>query len=210
MTTKRKGSLTLAEHHAQLKAEGKWDEYVARKQEQTNALATKRAELASAEAPLVEDLWSAGLDVGSVWDLVNTAKPYPEAIPVLLKHLRGKYPEIVKEGILRALAVPDALPAWKELRRIFETEPSKDTGGLRWAAACALGASADDSVLPEIIRLARDAALGFDRAPLLEALKRSNSADAKMALHELRADPVIGKEVKKSRRMDRLRAKSDK
>ena len=94
--------------------------------------------------------------------------------------------------------------------RIFETEPSKDTGGLKWAAACALGASADESVVPEVIRLARDATLGSDRAALLEALKRSSSAEAKMALHELRADPVIGKEVKKSRRMERLRAKSDK
>jgi hypothetical protein len=202
--------MTLAEHHAQLKAEGKWDEHIARKQEQANALAKKREELRTAEASLVEDLRSTNIDVGSVWDLVNTSEPYPEAIPVLLKHLRKTYPERIEEGIVRALAVPYARSAWKELLQIFENEPSMQTGGLKWPAACALGAIADDSVIPEVIRLVRDVSLGFDRAPLIEALKRSQRSDAKMVLNELRADPVIGKEVKKARRLGRLWKKGDK
>lgn len=205
--TKRKGYKTLAEHHAQLKAEGKWDEYVARKQEQAGALAQKRLDIAAAEAPLVAALNSTGLKVDSVWDLVNATQPYSDAIPVLLEHLRASYPEAVKEGILRALAVPEAVVGWDQLLRVFDAEPPKENGGLKWAAACAMGVAADNSVLPDVIRLVRNQALGFDRAPLLEALRRSDSADAKMVLHELRVDPVIGKEVKKTRRMNRLRTK---
>ncbi len=195
--------MTLAEHHAQLKAEGKWDDYVARKQDQSNTLARMRAELAAAEAPLVEELRSAGLDIDSVWDLVNTAERYPDAIPVLFEHLHKPYPEKIVEGILRALAVPESKSGWRDLLSVFEAAPSKDSGGLRWAAGCALGAAADDGVIAEVMRIVSDLDYGFDRATLLPALGRSHDARASMLLHELRADPVIGKEVKKLRRMNR-------
>jgi len=50
----------------------------------------------------------ARLNVTSVWDLVNTRAPYPEAIPVLLEWLpRVRHPRI-KEGIVRALTVKEA------------------------------------------------------------------------------------------------------
>lgn len=44
-------------------------------------------ELHDAERPIVADLRRAGVDVDSVWDLVNTSAPYPNALPVLVKHL---------------------------------------------------------------------------------------------------------------------------
>jgi len=40
-----------------------------------------------AEQPIVADLRQAGVEVSSVWDLVNTSQPYPAALPVLLEHL---------------------------------------------------------------------------------------------------------------------------
>jgi HEAT repeat protein len=58
------------------------------------------------EAPVVGALNDAGVHVQSIWDLVNSAGPYPKAIPVLLKHLSKPHPPSVREGIARALASP--------------------------------------------------------------------------------------------------------
>ena len=41
-------------------------------------------ELSRAEAALVHDLTAAGEAVDSVWDLVNTTRRYPAAVPVAL------------------------------------------------------------------------------------------------------------------------------
>jgi hypothetical protein len=166
-------------------------------------LGRRQVEWAAAEVPIVAALRAIGLDVSSVWDLVNTADPYPEAVPVLFDHLHKPYPERVVEGIIRALAVPESQSRWDELLQFFEAASSKEVGGLRWVAGCALDAAADDSVIDEVIRLVRDPRYGFDRAALFPSLARSNDARAKMLLHELRDDPVLGKEVKKLRRMRR-------
>lgn len=198
---------TLAEFHAALKAEGKWDEFQAMRKAKSEELAKRKAELDAAQAPLVEALRATGLDVNSVWNLVNTAEPYPEAVPVLFEHLYKPYPERIVEGILRALAVPDSRPRWPELLDLFEKYPSQATSGLRWAAGCALSASADDEVIGEVMRIVADPRYGFERLAFLDVLARSNNARAKMMLHELRDDPVLGKEIKKQRRMNRLSKK---
>src|ERR1700739_370088 len=104
MATTRKGYMTLEEHHARLKAEGKWDEYVARKKERDEAVQRKEEEYARAEAPLVKELRAAGLEVDSVWDLVNNKTgPYPQALRILVDHLRRPYPDAIRDGIARAL-----------------------------------------------------------------------------------------------------------
>lgn len=195
--TKRK---TAAELLAELASD---NEYLEARKAKDEELQKRKAEWAVAEAPLVDALRSMGLDVHSAWDLVNTTEPYPEAIPVLFEHLRRPYPERVVEGILRALAVTESRPWWSELRNFFEAAPAQATSGLRWAAGCALGAAANDGVISDVLRLASDPKFGFDRATLLPALARSDDARAKMLLHELRDDPVLAKEVKKLRRVNR-------
>jgi hypothetical protein len=55
MATKRKGYMTLAEHHARLKAEDKWDEYVARKKAQDEEFQRREQEYARAEAPVGQE-----------------------------------------------------------------------------------------------------------------------------------------------------------
>ncbi|MEX1827893.1 hypothetical protein JNG39_09410 [Luteibacter sp. CQ10] len=195
--------MTLAEHDAQLKAEGKWDEYQAMRARREEEMKQKQAAFALAEAPLVQALRDAGVEVDSAWDLVKTRDPYPKAIPVLLEHLGKPYPERVIEGILRSLAVPEARHAWQQLRDFFEAAPSQMTGGLRWAAGIALNGASDDSLLDDMADILRDPRFGHERQALLSALARSGHAKAKMLLHELRDDPVLGKEIKKMRRMAR-------
>lgn len=204
MSKKTGGRRTLAEFHASLKAEGKWDEFQAMLKRKSDELAKREAEWNAAEAPLVEALRAIGLGVQSVWDLVQTADSYPEAIPVLLEHMHKPYPERIVEGILRSLAVPESRPYWHKILDLFETLPSQTTDNLRWCAGCALSAAADDGLIGEVMRIVSDQRYGFDREPFIDTLARSNNARAKMMLHELRHDSFLGKEVKKRRRLSRL------
>lgn len=192
MVTKRKGSMTLAEHHARLKAEGKWDAYVARTNARDAAIQRKAEEYARAEAGLVEELRANGLAVGSVWDLVNSTDPYPQALPVLLIHLQRRYPDAVREGIARALAVPDAKFAWPVLVKLYRQEHEKRAkGGL----AVAIANVADDDVIDELIDLARNPKHGESRLLLLNALERSHLPQARRALMELGSDSELHKEI---------------
>src|SRR5688572_11055188 len=77
--------------------------------------------LQKAQEPVIEDLAKVGFLVNSVWELVNRPNDYSNAIPILIDHLKVKYPVQIKEGIARALAVPDARPYWDILVAAFKS-----------------------------------------------------------------------------------------
>jgi hypothetical protein len=117
----RRRPRTAQELLAELEADPEWMAGL-------NARDAERArrdnEWRAAEAPLVAELRDAGFDVKSAWDLVNTPQPYPEALPILLKHLVRPYPDRVREGIARALAVRgEAAFARDELCQLYDNEP---------------------------------------------------------------------------------------
>lgn len=68
----------------------------------------RREEMRLEQDPLLADLAAVGIKVDSVWDLVNVKYPYPAAIPVLAAHLKRVRHPILREGIGRALTVPEA------------------------------------------------------------------------------------------------------
>jgi hypothetical protein len=120
------------------------------------------------EEPILSELREVGWKVQSVWDLVNTSKRYPEAIPVLLKHLQFPYSDVVIEGIARSLAVPEPAvqKAWPllvdEYRKTLEGWGLKAKGdareyllGAKDGLACVLAAAVSDDTLPELIALKR-------------------------------------------------------
>jgi hypothetical protein len=185
--------MTLAEHHAQLKAEGKWDEYVARKQEREEAFRRREEELTRAEAPLVQALAEVGLEVESVWDLVNRAtRHYPQAVPILLDHLQRPYPDAIREGIARALTVAEARSHWNVLTKLYREEQGRQT---KDGLAVAIAGIATDDVIGDVIALARDRKHGTSRVLLLLALERSKDPRAQQALMELGTDPELQKEI---------------
>lgn len=56
-----------------------------------------------ASAPLLRDLKRVGVEISSIWNLVNTAEPYSAALPILVKHLQQRrYPDMLRQGIARA------------------------------------------------------------------------------------------------------------
>ena len=193
MTEKRPKRMTLAEHDALLKSEGRYEAMVERQREREQEREKRAAEWQRAEAALVEDLRAAGYQVQSVWDLVNTPGSYPRAVPILLAHLPRPYPGPVREGIARALAVPEARVGWDVLTRLYREERDKRA---KDGLAVAIAAVADDAVIDDLITLTRDARHGPSRLLLLSALERSADGRARIALMDLRTDPEVEKEIR--------------
>jgi hypothetical protein len=165
---------------------------------QTEAGAAERQERAEelrrAEQPIVADLRAAGVGVESVWDLVNTSEPYPDALPILLNHLqRGGYPDRVMESLGRALAVKPAAPAWETLRELYlKAEGRGEEEGL----AVALAASATADHLEALIALLDETSRGSTRIHFLRPIKRVGGKRGLDVLMSLQADRLFGKEAR--------------
>jgi hypothetical protein len=141
---------------------------------------------------LLRDLSAAGAQVRSVWDLVNTRRKYPTLVPVLLAHLDRDYPDRIREGIARALAVPAARVGWSQLLRSFDAEPALNQNGhlneVKWALHLALATAADASVADDLIALAANRRHGVSRSLFVDALARIGTPRTRAALEELKAD----------------------
>jgi hypothetical protein len=130
----------------------------------------RAAVLREAERPIVDDIRRAGYDVSSVWDLVNTSEPYPDALPILLDHLKqGGYPDRVMESMGRAIAVGPAVFAWDSLRDLYLRA---DGRGEEEGLALALAASATPAQLEPLIGLIGEDSRGDSRIHFLRAIKR--------------------------------------
>lgn len=168
----------------------------------------RSARLRIEEQPILADLRTVFLDVNSVWDLVNTSLPYPEAVPILLKHLSLPYSDRTRAGIARALAVPE--PEVRKARSFLVEEYRKApmgkgiiapgdiqefSLGAKSGLALAVAAATTEADIDDLIALARDRSLGSSRLLLLSRLKRSKSQHAKQALEDLATDPDLEKEI---------------
>src|SRR5436190_24384014 len=110
---RRQGGITAGELMADLAAD---PEYQQRFAAQEAVRQVRVQEERRASEPILADLRAVGFDVPSVWDLGNRRMPYPDALPILLKHLeKGGYPDRVMESLGTLLAVPQAAFAWETL-----------------------------------------------------------------------------------------------
>lgn len=159
--------------------------------------AARARTLRAAERPIVEDLRAAGVEVTSVWDLVNTSAPYPDALPVLLAHFeRGGYPEMVMESLGRALAVKPSVTYWDRLAAAYRHPRDR---GEEEGAAIALAACATRSQYSELagfLSLRRRGDPGRDtRGYFLGPIKRLGGEAGRALLEGLLDDPVLGREA---------------
>src|SRR5699024_8296054 len=109
--------------------------------------------------------------------------------------LKRPYPDRVREGIARSLAVRgDARFAWSELVRLYREEPAgTDT---KDGLAVALAAVSDPSTLGELIGLAEDPRHGHSRVLLIRGLTRSRQPRARAAVERLQGDAEVGAEAR--------------
>jgi len=158
---------------------------------------TGRQELArqlrEAEQPVVMDLREVGIQVDSVWDLVNTSESYPTALPVLLAHLeRGGYPERVMESLGRALAVKPSVVFWERIkaRWLAARDPGEEDGTAVALAACATKAQFED-----LLDFLSIDVRGQSRIYFIRPILKLGGDGGRDVVEGLRADPVFGKEA---------------
>jgi hypothetical protein len=188
--SKGKGK-TAAELMAELTRD---PEYVAQRRQRDDERRRKEEEYVHAEAPLVKELRQAGIEINSVWELVNSPNTHAQSLPLLLEHLQRPYPDAVREGIARAMAVPSAKFAWPILVRLYqEVQEPRTKDGL----AVAISAIADRESIDEVIRLIRDERHGASRILLLGALGKLALPQARKVLMDLGGDPALQKEARR-------------
>jgi hypothetical protein len=143
-----------------------------------------------AAAGVLEGLKQKGFDVQSVGELRVRGRlgggEYRDAIPVLLQWLPKVTDKRVKEDILRTLSV-----AWagQVVASVFLSEFQLcEDEYLRWVIGNGLGATADESMLPDLIRLARDGRYGPSRTMIVLALGRFAGRPVVAALTDLLDD----------------------
>ena len=151
------------------------------------------AMLDSDEQTLVEELRLVGARVSSVWDLVSKEAPYPSAIPVLVDHLSRSHHPRSREGIVRALAVPEAHGVWPRLVALFKCEQDEN---IKAALAIAVGGASGMEDTEQLRTLVHDEELGTYRVPLIWGLAKSRDPKATEVLREFRAHPTLGAEAR--------------
>lgn len=125
--------------------------------------------------PLLDEVLQAGIRIESVWDFVNTADKYAEAIPVLIRHLSKPYHSRTKEGIVRALAVKEARGiANKEVIAEYRNTP-KENDAFRWAFGNTMAAIATEDDLDDLVEIVLDENNGDSRRSFVEALGKLKS-----------------------------------
>ncbi len=169
-------------------------EWLARGTARDRDLAEREEQSRREQATLLADLAAAGIHVSNVWDLVNTSKPYPRALPVLLAHVSRPYSDGILEGIARALAVKEARPiAWETLLAALRngSAPKRVADGMM----VALSTMARPSDLEMLIDVISDPSFGSQRVFLVANLMRSKRHIARETLGNLKDDPDLKVEI---------------
>jgi hypothetical protein len=160
-------------------------QYQAMMAQKRRGWAEKAALLHKDEEPLVAALTSAGWpeavrqcgETRSVWDLVNTAEPYPHLLDTLVDHLARPYHRRTREGIARSLAVREAkgtrIPRSMMAELKKETDPSDS---YRWAIINTLISMGDSSIADDVKELLTDARYESVRPHLSRLAKKVTSS----------------------------------
>jgi HEAT repeat protein len=124
---------------------------------------------------VVSALKEKGIVVSNIYDLVNTNRSYKDAIPVLIGLLSEVQDMTIKEGIIRALAVKEAVGsnAVDQLVAEFkrpEVAHSERGQLLKWVIGNTLSVIAKDGDFSQLAELARDKQHGKAREMIVVAL----------------------------------------
>ena len=187
---RRSDAMSATEFMAQLEED---TEYQRKKAAFDAELEERASVLRAAEQPIVAALRRAGAQIDSVWDLVNTAEPYPVALPVLIAHLeRGGYPDRVMESLGRALAVKPAVAYWDRLKALYLAPRStgEEDGAAVALAACATGAQLDD-----LIGFLSLSERGESRIYFIRPILDVGGQRGREIVESLRFDPMFDREV---------------
>jgi hypothetical protein len=141
----KKGWVSAEELMAQLEADPKW----LAERKARNARHAARAKLAASdEAGVIADLRAVGVFAESVYDFVGKRRAPIAAFAVLIRHLDEKHLPNIREGLIRALGLPEARDVAFDRLCVAYREENDPT--LRWVIANALSGMARLEELSEL------------------------------------------------------------
>ena len=149
---------------------------------------------------LIDELADLDIKINSIWDLVNTKSKYPKAIPVLMKYLPLVSYVRNKEGIVRALTVPEAKGLVVPLLVKEYLQLPIDKENLRWVIGNAVNATITESEVANIFPIVLNKENGLSRQMFVTALGKIKTDNVKSVLLQLSNDDdkVIRDEAKKA------------
>ena len=156
--------------------------------------------LESEDQQVCQALAMIGIEVQSIYDLVNTKDDYAQAVPILLEWLSKAQHDRIKEGVARALTFKKAgtkaaRTLVDEFERYDADTPSKE--GTKWAISNAISEAADSTMTGDLSRLLLEKKHGMARQMLAIALGRIARRDparrerALEVLLSLLDDPIV-------------------
>lgn len=149
---------------------------------------------------LIDELADIDIKISSIWDLVNTKSKYPKAIPILMKYLPLVNYIRSKEGIVRALTVPEAKGLVVPLLLKEYLQLSNDKENLKWVIGNAVNVTITKSEVEDIFPIVLNKENGLSRQMFVAALGKIKADNVKEVLLRLinDDDKVIRDEAKKA------------
>jgi len=149
---------------------------------------------------LIDELANMGIKINSIWDLVNTKSKYTKAITVLIKYLPLVNYVRNKEGIVRALTVPEAKGLAVPLLVNEYLKLPNDQENLKWVIGNAVNATITKGEVDHIFPIVLNKENGVSRQMFVSALGKIKTDNVKSVLVQLSndEDKVIRDEAKKA------------
>ena len=152
-------------------------------------------EVAKEYSSMIKELANKGITITNVWDLVNTAESYLDAIPILLNHVTKNYRERSKEGIIRSLAVKEARGVASSVLIAEYHRTPKDKMNLRWVIGNTVFMTFTEDDIDSILPIVQDKTNGESRDRFIEALGKSKSIKAKAKVEDVLIELLDDDEV---------------
>lgn len=138
------------------------------------------------------ELSKVGISINDIYDLVNANEPYPSAVPVLLNLLEKGIDHIgTKEGVVRALAVKEAIGKASPVLIAEYNRVPKDKMLLRWAIGNTIYTTITENDIDSILPIVQDKTNGMSRQMFVGALGKVKSEKAENALINLLNDEEV-------------------
>lgn len=138
------------------------------------------------------ELAAAGISIQDIYDLVNTDRPYPAAVPILLRLLNeDTEPDVVTEGVIRALAVKEAIGKAGPVLISAYNKTQKDKSSLRWAIGNTMYMVITKDDVNDILAIVLDKGNGTSRQMFVAALGKVKSEKAEEVLLYLLDDDEV-------------------
>lgn len=138
------------------------------------------------------ELEKVGISINDIYDLVNTNEPYPTALPVLLNLLETGIDDMgTKEGVVRALAVKEAIGKASPILIAEYNRVPKDKMLLRWAIGNTIYTTITKDDVESILLIVQDKTNGISRQMFVAALGKVKTKKVENVLINLLDDDEV-------------------